>query len=66
MGLPATEKKAEGEATEKPQAASMAALLACLKYHFKSIDADVDADVNRRLAAPVIAELCNRYKIKLT
>jgi len=61
------QKKAEGEATEKPQTASTAALLASLKRHCKSMDTDTEhADVARRLAAPVIRELCQRYKIQLS
>jgi hypothetical protein len=61
------QKKAEGEATEKPQTASTAALLACLKYHFKNMDSETEhADIARRLATPVLRELCARYKIQLT
>jgi len=61
------QKKAETEATATPQAASTAALLASLKHHCKSMDTDTEhADVARRLAVPVIRELCNRYGIQLS
>jgi hypothetical protein len=50
----------------KPATATTAALLASIKHHCNSIDTQPDhADVARRLAAPVIAELCKRYKIQL-
>ncbi|MBK9444578.1 MAG: hypothetical protein IPN53_26275 [Comamonadaceae bacterium] len=50
----------------KPATATTAALLANIKHHCNSIDTQPDhADIARRLAAPVIAELCHRYKIKL-
>jgi crotonobetainyl-CoA:carnitine CoA-transferase CaiB-like acyl-CoA transferase len=59
--------KASTEATLKPGTATTAALLASLKRHCKSIDTVPDhAAIARRLAAPVIRELCDRYKIKLT
>jgi len=61
------QKKAEGEATEKPQTASTAALLASLKRHCKSMDSDTEhADVARRLVVTVIRELCSRYGIQLS
>jgi hypothetical protein len=51
-------------ATVNTSKASMAALLASLKHHCTSIDTQPDhADIARRLAAPVIRELCERYKI---
>ena len=54
-------------ATLKPSEATTAALLASIKHFCNSIDTDTGhADIARRLVAPVIAELCNRYKIKLT
>ena len=50
----------------KPATATTAALLASIKYHCNSIDTTPDhADIARRLVAPVIRELCDRYKIKL-
>jgi hypothetical protein len=53
-------------ATVNPGTAKTAALLASLKHHCNSIDTQPEhADIARRLAAPVIAELCDRYKIKL-
>jgi len=53
-------------ATLKPSEATTAALLASIKHHCNSIDTQPDhADIARRLAAPVIAELCKRYKIQL-
>ena len=54
------------DATINPSTATTTALLACLAHHCKSIDTQPDhAEIARRLAAPVIAELCHRYKIKL-
>jgi len=51
----------------KPATATTAALLASIKHHCNSIDTQPDhADIARRLAAPVIAELCDRYKIQLS
>ncbi|MDD2809277.1 hypothetical protein [Rhodoferax sp.] len=51
----------------KPKDATTAALLANIKHHCQSIDNEPDhADIARRLAAPVIRELCERYKIQLT
>ena len=59
--------KAMDSATVDPSTATTAALLASLKHHCNSIDTKPDhADIARRLAAPVIAELCSRYKIQLT
>jgi hypothetical protein len=53
-------------ATVNPSKASTAALLASIKHHCNSIDTQPDhADIARRLAAPVIRELCERYKIQL-
>lgn len=50
----------------KPQEATMAALLASIKHHCNNIDTAPDhADIARRLVAPVITELCARYKIQL-
>jgi len=50
----------------KPSEASTTALLASIKHHCHSIDTQPDhAGIARRLATPMIAELCNRYKIKL-
>jgi hypothetical protein len=58
---------AQDNATLKPGTATTGALLASLKHHFSSIDTQPDhADIARRLAAPVIRELCDRYKIQLT
>jgi hypothetical protein len=58
---------AQDNAMLKPAMATTAALLACLKHHCNSIDTKPDhADIARRLAAPVIRELCVRYKIQLT
>lgn len=54
-------------ATVNPGTASTTALLACLKHHFTNIETVPDhADIARRLATPVMVELCERYKIKLT
>jgi len=51
----------------KPSEATTAALLASVKHFCNSIDTDTGhADIARRLVAPVLQELCNRYKIKLT
>jgi len=59
--------QAMDSATVDPRTATTAALLASLKHHCNSIDTTPDhADIARRLAAPVIAELCERYKIQLT
>lgn len=56
--------QAQDAATVNPGTASTAALLANLKHHFASIDTQPDhADIARRLAAPVLAELRDRYKI---
>jgi len=50
----------------KPSEASTTALLASIKHHCNSIDTQPDhADIARRLAAAVIAELILRYKIQL-
>lgn len=50
----------------KPHEATTAALLASIKHHCNSIDTVPDhADIARRLVAPVITELCERYKIQL-
>lgn len=50
----------------KPATATTAALLASIKHFCKQIDTKPDhADIARRLVAPVIAELCERYKIQL-
>jgi hypothetical protein len=59
--------QAQDNATLKPGAATTAALLASLKHHCHSIDTRPDhADIARRLAAPVVRELCDRYTIQLT
>ena len=59
--------KALDGATVNPGTATTAALLASLKHHCNSIDTQPDhADIARRLAAPVIRELCERYTIQLT
>ena len=59
------QEQAMHDATINPKAATTSALLACLKHHCQSIDTQTDhADIARRLAAPVVAELCVRYKIK--
>lgn len=51
----------------KPREATTTALIANIKHHCASIDTNPDhADIARRLVAPVIRELCARYKIKLT
>jgi hypothetical protein len=56
-----------GSATVNPSAASTVALLASLKQHCQSIDNTPDhADSARRSAAPLIRELCDRYRILLT
>jgi hypothetical protein len=56
-----------GNSTVNPSAASTVALLASLRQHCQSIDSTPDhADIARRLAAPLIRELCDRYKISLT
>jgi hypothetical protein len=58
--------QAQSDAMLKPSEASTTALLASIKHFCESIDTQPDhADIARRLAKPVIAELCNRYKIKL-
>ena len=58
--------KAQDDAMLKPNEASTTALLASIKHHCNSIDTQPDhADIARRLVAPVIRELCDRYKIKL-
>ena len=58
--------EAANRATANPSMATTAALLASRKHHCKSIDTTPDhADIARQLAAPVIRELCNRYKIQL-
>jgi predicted P-loop ATPase/GTPase len=58
---------AQDNAMLKPKEATTMALLASLKHHCNSIDTQPDhADIARRLAAPVIRELCDRYKIQLT
>jgi len=47
--------------TLSPGMVNTAALLASLKHHRTSIDTQPDhADIARRLAAPVIHELCER------
>jgi len=59
--------QAQHNAMLKPSEATTAALLGNIKHHCQSIDTQPDhADIARRLVAPVIAELCNRYKIQLT
>lgn len=59
--------QAQHNAMLKPNEATTVALLASVKHFCNSIDSQPDhADVARRLAAPVIAELCNRYKIQLS
>ena len=58
--------QAQDKATLKPQDATTTALLASIKHHCASIDTQPDhADIARRLAVPLIRELCDRYKIKL-
>ena len=58
---------AQDNAMLKPGTANTAALLASIKHYCTVIDTTPDdVDIARRLVAPVIAELCNRYKIKLT
>jgi hypothetical protein len=57
---------AQDNAMLKPELATTAALLASLKHQFQSIDTQPDhAEIARRLVAPVIRELCDRYKIQL-
>ena len=59
--------QAQHNAMLKPSEATTAALLASIKHFCNSIDTDTGhADIARRLVAPVLQELCNRYKIKLT
>jgi hypothetical protein len=59
--------QAQDAATVNPARASTAALLANLKHHFANIDTQPDhADIARRLVAPVLAELRDRYKIILS
>jgi hypothetical protein len=54
---------AQDSAMLKPELATTAALLASIKHHCQSIDTQPDhADIARRLVAPVIRELCERYK----
>ncbi len=56
----------QGNAMLKPSAATTTALLASIKHFCKQIDTMPDhADIARRLVAPVIAELCERYRIQL-
>jgi len=58
--------QAQHDAMLKPGSATTVALLACIKHHCNSIDTQPDhADIARRLVAPVIAELCDRFKIQL-
>ncbi len=58
--------QAQDNAMLKPGTATTAALLGSIKYHCNSIDTTPDhADIARRLVAPVIRELCDRYKIQL-
>ena len=58
--------KALDNATVDPSTATTKALLACLAHHCNSIDTAPDhADIARRLAAPVVKELCERYAIEL-
>jgi hypothetical protein len=60
------ERLVQDNAMLKPATATTTALLASLKHHFNSIDTQPDhADIARRLVAPVIRELCERYKIQL-
>lgn len=55
------------QATDDLQGATTTALLGNLARQIKLIDTKPDhADVARDVAASVMAELCNRYKIKLT
>jgi len=57
---------AQTDAMLKPHEATTAALLASIKHFCNQIDTTPDhADVARRLVAPVIAQLCERYKIQL-
>jgi len=58
--------QAQDNAMLKPATAPTTALLASIKHFCKQIDTKPDhADIARRLAAPVIAELCDRYEIEL-
>lgn len=58
--------QAQDNAMLKPGTASTAALLASIKHHCTNIDTTPDhADIARRLVAPMIRELCDRYKIQL-
>jgi len=58
--------QAQNNAMLKPSEASTTALLASIKHFCESIDTQPDrADIARRLVAPVIRELCDRYKIQL-
>jgi len=50
----------------KPATATTTALLASIKHFCKQIDTMPEhADIARRLAVPLIAEVCERYKIQL-
>lgn len=58
--------QAQDNAMLKPGSASTAALLASIKHFCQRIDTDTEsADISRRLAKPLIVELCARYKIQL-
>jgi hypothetical protein len=58
--------QAQHNAMLTPGTASAAALLTSIKHHCNSIDTTPEhANIARRLVAPVIRELCNRYKIQL-
>lgn len=57
------------QVTDDLPGATTKALLGNLARQIKLIDTDIDTDralVARDVAASVMAELCNRYKIKLT
>ena len=58
--------QAQDNAMLKPAKATTTALLASIKHFCKQIDTKPDhADIARRLATPVIAEVCERYNIQL-
>jgi hypothetical protein len=58
--------QAQDNAMLKPESAATAALLASIKHFCNQIDIKPDdADIARRLVAPAIRELCERYKIHL-
>ncbi len=75
LGVPMTDKQRAAAyrtrlyesalvAHKDPKGATTTVLLACLKQHFSNIDTQPDhADIARRLAKPVMQELCERYDI---